>query len=348
MNNAIDTENGGIFTFLDEKGRVYGRKKNVWFQGRALYIYSSVYNTVEKRPEWLQKTCLNFFLSGDENGRLHFIADPTVKVIERNEYFYSEAVAAIGCAEYYLASGNAEAKSAAEKYFDIVYRIHTAPKNAAYKELGPSMILLSTAQVLRKINHDKYNKIAIDTIGEILAHFNGSVLLENIAQDGSFEDSPDGRCINPGHSLETSWFLMYEGMIQNNTELQLTAKKIIDNTMEIGYCGEGIIAFAECKGFSPEQLEWDMKIWWPQCEAMIANRLCYEIFHEDKYMRQFKALENFVFTHFADNENGEWCAYLHYDNTLASTLKGNLSKRPFHLPRMLMMIERINSGAPLF
>lgn len=33
------------------------------------------------------------------------------------------------------------------------------------------------------------------------------VLPENVALDGKFADTPTGRTVNPGYSLETSWFL---------------------------------------------------------------------------------------------------------------------------------------------
>ena len=33
-------------------------------------------------------------------------------------------------------------------------------------------------------------------------------------------------------------------------------------------------------------------------------------------------------------QQGEWSGYLHRDGTLSSTVKGNLWKGPFHLPRM--------------
>ena len=52
-------------------------------------------------------------------------------------------------------------------------------------------------------------------------------------------------------------------------------------------------------------------------------------------------------TFLADNENGEWYGYLHYDGTAANTLKGNIFKGPFHLPRMLMLIDKIEKGLPL-
>ena len=44
LKNAIDEEEGGIFTQLDRKGNIYGTEKSVWFQGRALYIFASAHN----------------------------------------------------------------------------------------------------------------------------------------------------------------------------------------------------------------------------------------------------------------------------------------------------------------
>ena len=48
LENAIDSKNGGIFTCLDKKGNIYGTDKSVWFQGRALWVFSKAYNVIEK------------------------------------------------------------------------------------------------------------------------------------------------------------------------------------------------------------------------------------------------------------------------------------------------------------
>ena len=53
MNDAIDRQNGGIFTQITRDGKIYGREKSVWFQGRALYIFSLIYNDVEKSQKYL-------------------------------------------------------------------------------------------------------------------------------------------------------------------------------------------------------------------------------------------------------------------------------------------------------
>jgi hypothetical protein len=35
---------------------------------------------------------------------------------------------------------------------------------------------------------------------------------------------------------------------------------------------------------------------------------------------------------------------MHYDGTVANTLKGNFSKGPFHLPRMLYIVDKLERG----
>ena len=356
LDNAIDEEYGGIFTCLDRQGNIYGYEKSVWFQGRALYIFSLAYNSVAKEERYLEaaKKIYDFLpLCGDESGRMYFTVTRDGREIQKRRYYFSETFAAIGCAEYYLATGDEEAKKKAEMYFDIAHDIYSGkvatqpkcnPENAPYKALSPAMIMLSTAQVLRKLDREKYDVIAKETVKEILSHWTEKGLLENVSPEGSFVDTPTGRIVNPGHSLEAAWFLMAEGIYQKDEELKRVGKEIIDISMKHGLYDGGVIAFCDCDGHPASALEWDMKLWWPQCEAMIANRLCYEIFGEEKYLENYEKLKEYAFTRFADKEHGEWYGYLHYDGTVSHTLKGNIFKGPFHLPRMLILIDKIERG----
>ncbi len=355
LDNAIDDENGGIFTSLDKNGKVYGTEKSVWFQGRALWTFSRAYNIVEKRAEYLAaaKKIYDFLpLCSDADGRMFFTVTKDGRGLQKRRYYFSETFAAIGCAEYYVATGEREAWEKAEKYFDIAYSIFkdpslTTPKlkpeNAPYKALSPIMILLNTAQTLADAgdNKEKYNAIVSSCFSEILngGYINEELgaVLEQVGLDGKFYDTPATRVVNPGHSLECAWFLMQTG----DSEAIAKAKKIIDWSMERGLDKKhgGIIAFTDVLGNPPTALEWDMKLWWPQCEAIIANKMAYDIFGEAKYLDNYNMLKEYAFKYFADNESGEWYGYLHYDNTPSTTLKGNIFKGPFHLPRMLMMLQ---------
>ena len=100
--------------------------------------------------------------------------------------------------------------------------------------------------------------------------------------------------------------------------------------------GGGIIQYRDALGRSLSEYHQDMKFWWPQCEAVIANLMAYSITHDEKYLECFHAVDKYISDRFIDREYGEWFGYFHRDGTLATALKGNLYKGPFHIPRMYM------------
>lgn len=357
LNSAIDYENGGIYTCLDRDGKIYGEEKSVWFQGRALWVFSKAYNIIEKNPEYLKaaKTIYSFLEKCvDTDGRMFFTVTKDGREIQKRRYYFSETFAAIGCAELYKATGDKKILNDAEKYFSVAYECFKGkrentpkfnPENYSFKALSPVMIMLSTAQVLRSVDEisEKYDKIANECLNEILngGYLTEKGLLENVSKDGNAVDSPTGRIVNPGHSLEAAWFIMSEGIISKNSDAINAAKRIIDITLPLGLDKKhgGIIAFTDCDKKPPVQLEWDMKLWWPQCEAMIALRLAYLVFGEEKYNDKYLEIKEYCEKYFCDSEKGEWYGYLHYDNTVSTDLKGNIFKGPFHIPRLYMIMS---------
>ncbi len=357
LKTAIDYENGGIFTQLDKKGEVYGTDKSVWFQGRALWSFMKAYNVIEQNPEYLKAAeCIYSFLPKctDTDGRMFFTVTKDGKELQKRRYYFSETFAAIGCAELYKATKRPDVLESAEKYFTVAYECFTGvrknppkinPENLGTKALSPAMIMLSTAQTMRSMDSDKkdeYNKICKECLDEILGggYLTDKALLESVTVDGKFVNTPSGRIVNPGHSLEAAWFIMLEGILTDNKEAIEIGKKIIDITLPLGLDKKygGIIAFTDLLGYPPVQLEWDMKLWWPQCEAMIALRMAYLQFGDEKYLKGYEEIKEYCKKYFIDNEDGEWYGYLHYDNSVSTTLKGNIFKGPFHIPRLYILM----------
>ncbi len=358
LDHAMDAEHGGIMTCLDREGRIYGEEKSVWFQGRALWTFSKAYNVIEKDPHYLAaaKSLYEFLPKcEDTDGRLYFTVTRDGKGIQKRRYYFSETFATIGCAEYYRASGDVSALIAARKYFDIAFDCFTGvrkntpkfnPEVCNNKALSPVMIMLSTAQTMRAIDKElsaRYHKIASDCLDEILngGFLTETALRETVSADGLTVNTPTGRVVNPGHSMEAAWFVMLEGLLTNNPKAIERGKQIIDITYPLGWDKEhgGIIAFTDAEGFPPMQLEWDMKLWWPQCETMIAARMAYLLFGDETYKTMYEQIEQYCENHFIDNACGEWYGYLHYDNTPSTTLKGNIFKGPFHIPRLYMIMS---------
>ena len=62
---GIDHKYGGIMCSLDYDGTLLDTRKNLWFLGRAIWIYSFLYNHFGKSPEFLEvaKKTRNLYLS---------------------------------------------------------------------------------------------------------------------------------------------------------------------------------------------------------------------------------------------------------------------------------------------
>ena len=72
--------------------------------------------------------------------------------------------------------------------------------------------MFSTAQVMRTVDKEKYAPIVSEMLKELLygGYLSEDALLENVSISGNPVNTPTGRIINPGHSLECAWFLMTE------------------------------------------------------------------------------------------------------------------------------------------
>ena len=54
LKSGIDRKSGGIYTMLDKCGKIKDTNKAIWFTGRSLWTFATAYNTVEKRPEYME------------------------------------------------------------------------------------------------------------------------------------------------------------------------------------------------------------------------------------------------------------------------------------------------------
>ena len=58
----------------------------------------------------------------------------------------------------------------------------------------------------------------------------------------------------------------------------------------------GLFSFLDVDGLSPTQLEWNMKLWWPHCEAMIAFIMAYQETNEERFLDMFEKVFDYTFS----------------------------------------------------
>ena len=329
----------------------------MWVQGRTAWLFARLYNELEPREEWLKLSQhgIEFIkkYGFDTDGRMFFAVTREGKPLRKRRYLFTETFGIIALAEYSRASGSKEDLEIARKTLELVLNYYENPyllppkiypQTRKMRNLSLPMILVNTIQILRKADqdqHEKYNKIIDNLINDIFTYFakpDRNILLETVGINGEFLDTPEGRCIDPGHEIEACWFIMEEGRYRNNNELIERILPFLDSALELGWDDKygGLFYFVDIDGKQAEPLEWDMKLWWPHNEAIYATILAYFLTGENHYLDWFERILDWALKHFPDKEYGEWFGYLHRDGTVALDYKGNNWKGPFHLPRQLL------------
>lgn len=349
---SVDTEHGGYLFMRDRDGSLIDDDKAVWIQGRAAWLLSTLYLTVEPKEAWLSaaKSGIDFLNQHcfDTDGRMFFHVTRDGKPIRKRRYFFSETFAIIANAAYAKASGDEAAAAKARELFGKCLEYATVPGllPAKFTDVRPSkgigvpMIMMNTAQQLRDtIGDPRCDEMISTWIEEIKNNFvkhDIRCVMEQVAPDGSIIDHVDGRTLNPGHAIEGAWFILHEARHRNNDPalIQLGCQ-MLDYMWERGWdeAHGGIMYFKDVYN-KPVQEYWqDMKFWWPHNETIIATLLAYMLTGDEKYARWHQQVHQYSYEKFHDKEHGEWFGYLHKDGTLAQGAKGNLFKGPFHLPR---------------
>ena len=173
--------------------------------------------------------------------RMFFEVTATGEPIRKRRYVFSETFAAIAMSEYSIASGD---KSYAEKSLKMYYNIQrliSTPgllpskycENVHMQGHSLTMILINTASRIREaINAPELTEQIDKSVMKLrkdFMHPEFNALLETVGPNGEFIDTINGRLINPGHCIETAWFILEEAKLRNwDKELLDTALTILD------------------------------------------------------------------------------------------------------------------------
>ena len=354
MKNSKDEKFGGYFTCLDTTGKVFDRDKFIWLQCRQVWCFSMLYNRVEKKPEWL-----DFAIHGadfltkngrDSEGNWYFSLNQKGVPLTQPFNIFSDCFASMAFGQLYQATNKKEYGDIAVATFHNILRRQKDPKgkySKAFPETRPlksfalPMILcnlvleiehlLDPAMVQSTINN------GIDSVMNEFCQPESGLILENINIDGSFSDSFEGRLVNPGHGLESMWFMMDLAKRSNDQKLIQKAVDTTINILEYGWDTTfgGIFYFMDIKGYPPQQLEWDQKLWWVHIETIISLLKGYLLTGDIRCWQWFEKVHAYTWSHFPDAENGEWFGYLNRQGEVLLPMKGGKWKGCFHVPRGL-------------
>lgn len=386
---AVDKNRGGIYTCFNNAGdELLSTNKYTWSQGRFIWLWSEVVRMIDEgklegdREDYLvdlQKGV--YFLEKHvflENGNCAYLLTEDGRKKKNNHFevydssIYADCFVALGLAKYaHLTRDSKRFGEVVALYSRIRERIKKEafktepyPIPAAYKAHAIPMIMLNmsqemaeAAQDLQHPSSDNLLQHSLEYMREIMEEFcnENYRIIEMLPDDQltGVETTLD-RHLNPGHAIESMWFVIHTAEREGIPKYTQQAVKAIEYAIRIGwdkYYG-GLLRFSDPGGGKPrgqkeghayEKLitdSWDMKLWWPHAEALYATLLAYDITGDQAIFDLYKKIERYVFNVFPnpDTEIGEWIQIRDRKGIPTDEIAALPVKDPFHILRSMLLI----------
>lgn len=243
---VVDHELGGFMCSVDILTRkLVNTTKRAWFEGRGIWMYSFLYNNLDKNPDYLEiaRKSKDFILKRLPADGSYYISSFTKEgdpIGDTEGDIYGNLFVAEGLAEY--------AKATAEpKYFDqakeivlkavqrydrpeFTYNYKAENRVSGPRILGHWMILLSVCtQMLRQRSDKEIRALADRCVDSIMNHHLNKdyrLLNEALAHDMSpLTDPVASQYGDMGHGCETLAFVMNYAVLIKDPELFKRASK---------------------------------------------------------------------------------------------------------------------------
>ncbi len=248
--HGVDHEKGGIVCALDYDGSRANSEKQLWFQGRAIWVYSFLYTHFGKDAGHLEiaRKTKNFVLAHapqPDGWWAEVLADDGRVLRPFRGDIYGMYFVAEGLQEYAWASGDDEARQTAAGLVKKLYRYIQQP---GFRFMGTGepgvgaqglwMVTLRIAtQMLGRWEDTELEGIAGECVGAIIEkHYNPEIMLNNemLRFDFSRPEEEKNKSL-PGHSIETLWMVMDEAVRTDDEQLWRLCAERIERHIEVGW-----------------------------------------------------------------------------------------------------------------
>src|SRR5690606_27715824 len=288
MKNSLDKDYGGYFACLERDGSVFDTDKFIWLQCRQVWCFSMLYNTVEKKQEWLDVALhgADFLIKNgrDSEGNWFFSLNREGKALTQPHNIFSDCFATMAFGQLYKATGEKRFADIAVDTFNSILSRKDNPKgkyNKAVDGTRPiegfslpmilSNLVMEVEHLLEPALVEKTIQEAIHSVMNVFYQPDLGLILENVDPDGKQVDAFEGRLVNPGHGLEAMWLIMERGVGNADKAWSGKAVAISLSSLEDGWDNEpgGIFYCRDIKHRRPRQPEWDQILWWEHMATMI-------------------------------------------------------------------------------
>jgi N-acylglucosamine 2-epimerase len=247
---GVDHQYGGVMHSLDYDGTVVSTNKLSWFQGRAIWIYSFLYNQFGQNPAHLEiaRRTKDFLLRNapqpDGWWAEEFVRDGRV-VKPFGGDLYGMYFAAEGLQEYAWAARDEQARDLA---FALMRKLHGRIQEPDFPCMGADapgqrtqglwMVTLNTARQMQARWPDAGIGAMLDQAIDAVVnhHYNPGIGLNNEVLNHDFSRPKDHatQCLL-GHSVETLWMIAAEALRRGDRNLWDTCTQRIRKHLDVGW-----------------------------------------------------------------------------------------------------------------
>jgi len=353
---SLDAEYGGYLDHLDRDGAPFDSKKHAWLQAQELWLWSRLYNEVERRDSWLAaaNSGAKFLakMTAKSDDRVFSVVTRDGRTVSIDSNARSELAVARGLCEWARATGDAPARERALKAVESSLTLAAEPERTATIVLGgatPSSELatvvlaidvLESARALRVADIDARLKPWFERLSTHLRP-ELDLVLEYVGLDGGLLDGPEGRLVCAGRAIQASR-VMFENARRLRDQFQADqALTALENALDFGWDSDdgGLYLQLDRDGYSPVDLGWSRKVAWVHGEAMKATLIAYAATNAPRWLERFERIADFTLGHFPDPEHGEWFACLDRHNRVIQRFKSGPNKGSFAAGRTLLRCD---------
>jgi cellobiose epimerase len=367
--NLFDRDYGGFYGHVDGNHVVHREMpKGLVQQTRHLYAFSRLYRTFQMeslRPiiDQTFRFIQNAFYEPMAEA-YGWMASRNGKLIDSRIVTYGQAFVIYGFSEYYLATNNQEAITAAMNLYRHLEKHHYNPITGGYiEEFDPSMkpkdaVLLAdgVAGVVYTANTHLHLLEAIHQLLRATGDLSVKKTLHNlihILRDRHYDetkqkivmycDAQFQPIVSPdsfGHDIETAWLLDDAAQalgLPKETYRPMT-KALAEHVLTHGFNGRYVNYEAHPTFHDKNQ------VWWVQCEAMIGFADAYRQTKDERYRTAVEQVFSSVMTDLVDPTPGSEWFWSVSETGVPSRHRGiaEIWKTTYHNVRALLeLIERL-------
>ena len=360
---GYDAERGGFMCYLYDDGTVQSDQKDIWYQGRAIWVYAYLYNHLDADPKWLERAqrTRDFMVAqmyrGD--GTWMTAVDQFGNAVEgtgttRANDIYGALFAAVGLIELAKANGREEdlelarksLRVAVDRYASLDYAGVVLPdvSTPGLRAQGHSfMFVWVLGQLLELAPDPWFAAIAEEHLDHLENDFwnaeygiSNEYLFHNYTRIEAWADR-----MVPGHSIESQWMAMEAAQRMGDAaraqRFQERFRRLVEMSWDPLFGGVGDTDYRVfARDGLPAGPEWSIKTMWAQTEVMVGAMKIFESSGEEWAAEWYERARAFllrtmttpygVWRQAVDREGNE----IHRAG-ISPYRKGN-----FHQPRCLM------------